>query len=97
VYVYGSWFLTGESRPYDRAAGVFMRVKPRRDLSLRGGGLGAVELGARYSHVDLDDGSVHGGVMDLGTLGLNWYWNPYMKMKLNYIVGNVRGGSRTGP
>ncbi len=96
VYVYGSWFLTGESRPYDRTAGVFTRLQPRRDLSLRGGGLGALELGVRYSHVDLSDGPVRGGVMDLGTIGLNWYWNPHVKMKFNYITGGVHGGSQNG-
>lgn len=96
VYVQGSWFLTGESRPYDRAAGVFTRVRPRRDLSLRGGGLGALELGVRYSHVDLSDGPIRGGVMDLGTIGLNWYWNPYVKMKFNYITGGISGGNQNG-
>lgn len=96
VYLYGSWFATGESRPYDRTAGVFGRVVPHRDLSWRGRGLGALELGVRYSHVDLNDGPVSGGVMDLGTLGLTWYWNPYMKTKFNYIVGGVRGGSQSG-
>jgi phosphate-selective porin OprO and OprP len=96
VYRTGSWFVTGESRPYDRTAGLFGRVVPRRDFSFTGGGLGALEVGARYSHVDLNDGPVNGGVMDLGTIGLTWYWNPYTKMKLNYIVGGVKGGSQSG-
>jgi phosphate-selective porin OprO/OprP len=96
TYVSGSWFVTGESRPYDRTAGLFGRVVPRRDFSFTGGGLGAVELGARYSHVDLNDGPVTGGVMDLGTLGLTWYWNAYAKLKLNYIVGGVKGGAQSG-
>jgi phosphate-selective porin OprO/OprP len=95
-YLYGSWFLTGESRPYDRSAGVFSRLQPLRDLSLRGGAPGAIELGVRYSHVDLTDGAVRGGIMDLVTLGLNWYWNPYLRMRFNYIVGNVRSGSQNG-
>lgn len=95
-YIQGSWFLTGESRAYDRAAGVFTRVQPRRDLSLRGGGLGALELGVRYSRVDLSDGPIRGGVMDLGTIGLNWYWNPYVKMKFNYITGGISGGNQNG-
>jgi phosphate-selective porin OprO/OprP len=75
---------------------VFGRVVPHRDLSFRSGGLGAWELGVRYSHVDLNDGSVSGGVMDLATLGVTWYWSAYMKMKFNYIVGGVRGGSQSG-
>jgi phosphate-selective porin OprO/OprP len=96
VYVYGSWFVTGESRPYDRATGVFTRVRPRRDLSLRGGGFGALELAVRFSHVDLDSGPVQGGIMDLGTTGLTWYWNPNVRAKANYITGAVHGASQNG-
>src|SRR5262249_8558333 len=40
LYVYGSWFLTGESRPYDKSSGVFTRVRPRRDMWPWGGGPG---------------------------------------------------------
>jgi phosphate-selective porin OprO/OprP len=96
VYVYGSWFVTGESRPYDRATGVFTRVRPRRDLSFRGGGFGALELGVRFSHVDLDDGPVRGGIMDLGATGLTWYCNPNVKVRANYITGAVHGASQNG-
>jgi phosphate-selective porin OprO and OprP len=96
VYVYGSWLITGESRPYDRATGVFTRLRPNREFSFSGGGLGAVEVGARYSHVDLNDGPVRGGIMDLGTVGLTWYWNPFVRMKFNYVTGGVHGGSQNG-
>ena len=34
---------------------------------------GSWEVFARYSHVDLDDQLVSGGVMDKGALGLNWW------------------------
>ena len=96
AYVSGSWFLTGETRPYDRAAGAFGRVRPDRDLSLASGGFGAVEVGLRYSHVDLNDGPIRGGVMDLGTVGLTWYWNPFVRMKLDYITGGVSGTAQNG-
>jgi phosphate-selective porin OprO/OprP len=94
--VYGSSFATVESRPYDRTTGVFTRVRPRRDLSFSSGGLGALELGLRYSHVDLNDGPVRGGIMDLSTTGLTWYWNANVKMKANYITGGVHGGTQNG-
>jgi phosphate-selective porin len=32
AYVYASWFLTGEHRVYDRAAGVFGRLAPEKNL-----------------------------------------------------------------
>jgi phosphate-selective porin OprO/OprP len=90
-YVYGSWFVTGESRPYDRTAGVFSRVRPRRDFSFRGGGLGAVELGVRYSHVDQNDGAIRGGILDIGTIGLNWYWTPFLETRVNVNFAGVSG------
>jgi phosphate-selective porin OprO/OprP len=83
-YVSASYFLTGESRPYDRSAGLFGRLKPLRPLSFRGDGWGAWELVARYSSLDLDDGSIRGGTQKIITLGTNWYWNPYVKMRFNY-------------
>jgi phosphate-selective porin OprO/OprP len=91
LYVYGSWFLTGENRPYDRSTGVFTRVRPRRDLWPWGHGPGAVEVGVRYSHLDLNDGPVRGGIMDIGTLGVNWYWSPFVKTRFDFGVGGVSG------
>lgn len=89
LYVYGSWFLTGESRPYNKSTGVFARVRPRRDMWPWGNGWGAVEVAARYSHLDLNDGRVRGGIMDIGTVGVNWYWSPYVKTRFNYGVAGV--------
>ena len=88
-YVYGSWFVTGENRPYDRKTGVFSRFKPSHDLSWRNGSLGSWEIALRYSYLDLNDGPVHGGRMNIVTAGVNWYWNPYMKMRFNYNYAAV--------
>ncbi|MGE0639788.1 MAG: OprO/OprP family phosphate-selective porin [Thermoanaerobaculia bacterium] len=65
-YLTGSWVLTGETRPYDRTVGYARRVLPE-------GRWGAPELVARISHVDLDDGPVHGGSFDKLYLGLDWW------------------------
>ena len=56
AYVYGSWFLTGESRKYRRDRGVFDRVTPYSNFwCIRGAGIGsgAVELTSRLSYLDL--------------------------------------------
>jgi phosphate-selective porin OprO/OprP len=46
-YIFASYFLTGEHRPYEE--GVFGRVKPKRNLNLKTGGFGALEVAARFS------------------------------------------------
>jgi phosphate-selective porin OprO/OprP len=82
-YAYASYFLTGESRPYDYKTGTFGRVKPKRNFP---GGPGAWELAARYSSLDLQDADVQGGKEDDITLGLNWYLNPQVKVKAEYVM-----------
>jgi len=65
-YVMLSWMLTGESRPYLRAAGSIGAITPTSDY-------GAVELVARYSRLDLTDGLIEGGELDKWHFGVNWW------------------------
>jgi phosphate-selective porin OprO and OprP len=88
-YVAGSWLLTGESRPYNRNAGAFGRVVPRKTFSLRNGAYGAWELAARFSHLDLNDEEVKGGTMDIGTVGVNGHLTPRLKLMIDYGFGRV--------
>jgi len=84
-YVFGSWFLTGESRTFK--GGVVDRLKPFNDFNPSAGHWGAIELLARYDQLDLTD-------HDLSSLkkkatswtgGASWYLNPNTKLLLNYI------------
>lgn len=84
-YVFGSWFLTGESRTFK--GGTVDRLKPFNDFNPAEGHWGAVELLARYDQLDLTD-------RDLSPLkrkatswtgGLSWYLNPNTKLLFNYI------------
>ncbi len=87
AYGYVSYFLTGESRPYDRRLGEFHRVIPLEDF-VRGGS-GAWELAARWSYVELNDFGIEGGRLQNLTVGLNWYLNPYSRVMCNYIHADL--------
>jgi phosphate-selective porin len=88
-YIYGSYFLTGESRNYSTSSGAFDRVKPKTDFHPTEGGWGAWEIGLRYSNIDLSDGNVNGGEADNITVGLNWYLNPNVRWMANYVYSDV--------
>ena len=96
-YAQASWFLTGESRPYDPTAGDFKRLIPRSNFNFgRAGAWGAVELTCRFSHTDLDDGDVQGGQLNLLMAGMNWYLQPHVRWMFNYGFGHVTGGPSQG-
>jgi phosphate-selective porin OprO/OprP len=95
-YIFLAYFLTGEHTPWDRKSGTIGRVKPFENFFLveqcdgsHGGGMGAWQVAARYSHGDFTDGDIFGGVGDTFTLGLNWWWTPYSRMQFNYIYGSM--------
>lgn len=95
-YLYGSWFLTGESRNYKHKKGSFGRIKPSSEE-------GAWELALRLSSLDLNDLDISGGEAQQITLGVNWYVNPHIRYMFNYIRidndesadadGDVSGGN----
>lgn len=88
-YVAGSWFLTGESRPYRN--GTFRSLKEYH----RGG---AWELAARYSRLDLDDGTVRGGTESNWTLGVNYHAGKHLRIMANYVdVRSRRRGVADDP
>jgi len=80
--VTGSWILTGETREYDTRGATFGLVRPATPVS--DGGWGAFEVAARYSSVDLSDGSVDGGTMDILSLGGSWYLTDTFHLRLDY-------------
>ncbi len=80
-----AYTLTGESRPYKISKGAFGGIKPAKPFDPANGGWGALELAARYSHLDLNDGGINGGEMNNVTLGANWYLNNNMRLMSNVI------------
>lgn len=82
-YVQLSYFLTKESRNYNKKNGTFGRIKPNKNVFE--GGWGAWELALRYSRTDLETAVVDGGEMNNFTFGINWYLNPNTRMMMNYV------------
>ena len=99
-YVDGSWFLTGESRPYDD--GVFGRVRVKNPVFGGSGGWGAWQIAGRYDPLDLSDqaGSIPGcvecGQQTTWLVGVNWYLNDYTRLMLNVNQSTIEGGVNDG-
>jgi len=90
-HVTGSWILTGEMRDYNFKSGILGPVPVSR--SVYQGGWGTWELAARYSSIDLTDGLIDGGEMDILSLGVNWYLSPIFNVNLNYrFITNDKDG-----
>ncbi|GAB1595800.1 OprO/OprP family phosphate-selective porin [Lysobacter claricitrinus] len=94
-YLQGLWNITGEKFGYK--AGVPTTPLPDNPAS------GMFQLGLRYDHIDLNDGSLSpgatptsapvvngilGGKQDAWTVGANWYWHSNFKFMLNYVKVN---------
>ena len=104
-YIMGSYFLTGESRPYDSKKGTFKRVKPAQEFSW-GESWGAVELAVRYGSIDYGDFvypvdhptkpsvviPTNGHKVDDLTVGVNIYHNPTFRTMFNYVYSDMDGG-----
>ena len=89
-YVQASYVLTGESRSYDTASGVFKGVSPGTKF-LDNGGLGAWEATLRWSNLDYTD--LNGGdEAESWTVGLNWYLNKNVRALFNYTDVDLDSG-----
>jgi phosphate-selective porin OprO/OprP len=91
-YALVSYFLTGETRPYNPLKGGFGAVKPLDPLDFQNGtGIGAWEVALRYSFLDLDqdDEGIDGGRERNITMGLNWYPISAMRVMLDYTWANI--------
>ena len=84
-YVMGSWMLTGQHKGYKSANGVFGSAK----------GEGMWELTGRYDTIENKD--VDNLKVSSSTIGLNYYFNPNVRLMFNYTKGdNDFTGDKTG-
>jgi phosphate-selective porin OprO/OprP len=102
-YAQASYYLTGESPNYYSRFATLWRVQPFNEFDLDTGGMGAWEVAARFSHIDLDDGvddlahgGIRGGVGNNVTLALNWYPTALTKVSVNYVHSEIDNRTNTG-
>jgi phosphate-selective porin OprO/OprP len=84
-YVEAGYFLTGETRGYRN--GRFDRTSVENPVG-EDGGLGAVQLNVRYDHLDLNSGTVRGGMQNGYLASLIWIPQDYVRLMLN--LGHLR-------
>lgn len=77
-YAQASWVITGQRYVYSRRAGIVSGVNLKR-------GRTAVELAARYSELDLNDGNFNSGQAGALTIGVNWYLSENIRLMANYV------------
>lgn len=82
-YAQAGWFITGETRNYNRTKGAFGLTKPRHSY-------GAWEVAVRVSELDLNSAEIAGGKESNLGLALNWYATDGIRVSLNYIDASAR-------
>lgn len=88
AYLYTSWFVTGENRVFERFGqhgAQFFRNAPYSNFAVTRGGIspGALELKARWSHLDFNN--VQKGQYNDLTVGFNWYWSDRTRIMFDWI------------
>jgi phosphate-selective porin OprO/OprP len=89
-----SYLLTGETRPYQTATGIFGFVPIAK--SVFKGGPGAWEVLFRASTLDLNGGSLTGGKFWRITPMVNWYLSKDVRLELAYGYGVLDRFNLTG-
>jgi phosphate-selective porin OprO/OprP len=90
-YVQATYSLTGEEHTYNPANASFRGLKPAHPLGTPGG-IGAWEVTARYSNIDLDfmpyatpaAGGIAGGQQNVWIMGVNWYPTNGLRFMVDY-------------
>lgn len=96
TYAYLSYFITGESRPYNSNKGILSRIRTKKTFSFREKTWGAWEAAARASYLDLSDEDVRGGRMRDLSAGINWYLNRDDRLMFNCVYSDVNDTPESG-
>lgn len=95
-HVSASYNLTGEMRGYNRRTGLFSPSGVASSVDASGNG--AWEIAARYSHTDANDSGLDAGVLDITSVGVNWWLSTAFVVSVNYrwvefLQGGIDGHS----
>ena len=106
---YGELFysITGEQHRYVPSSAAYANLSPLHPVSLSRGGMGAWEVGARYSVMfanplwtsgvkTQDVAAVNGGVGQDFTLGVNWYATDNVRIQFNGLHGFLNNAANGG-
>jgi len=109
-YAQATWVLTGEPRRYNTETATWQSPRAAKPFSLKNGDLGAWELAARYSKLDLNfneglvgfntlatAGAIRGGKEEGYTVGINWYPNSAIRFLFDYQHEEVDRIGTTAP
>jgi phosphate-selective porin OprO/OprP len=103
-YVEGGWVLTGEPIRYITGSAAFARAKVASPFGLTEScfetGIGAWEIGARWSVMDLNSnvtpgmsqsvtGGVFGGLQQIFGVALSWYPNDFVRFYLQFQYSQI--------
>jgi phosphate-selective porin OprO/OprP len=80
-----AWMITGETRGYNSAQGYFRGISPDRHLFE--GGPGAWEASLRMSYIDLDSGTLRGGLFWRISPSVNWFLSDNLALRMGYGYG----------
>jgi phosphate-selective porin OprO/OprP len=95
-YIEVGYFIVGGQRTYKTSSKTVDRPKIDQAFHAGGGGPGAWQVAFRYENIDLTDSGILGGVQDQLTFGVNWYWNPHMRVMFNFIWADISDGGPLG-
>lgn len=85
-----AWSITGEVRPYDARAALFLPSAPRDPFSWERRSIGGLEVAGRVAYVDLTDRSLRGGRMLTLNASSIWSLNRFARIHFDSIYADVR-------
>ncbi|TXM69116.1 porin [Methylobacterium sp. WL69] len=101
-YIQASLVLNGQGRAYKLAPdygatyAVFAGIVVPEAARVTRGGLGVFEFATRFSALDLDDGSLRGGIERDVTVGLNWYPDRNIRFVADYVRSHASPSALAG-